>query len=195
MVLNGIAGKVQGHGVSVRDGRFFLALQRFREGKNDPFAAETPAELRSAVQRILLEEMVFLELKSLKFEAGPRAEAEAIIRERKKKAAPRLWESLLKTYGKTEAEAIDTVWKSLQVERFIQKRIETMTPILSASEVDAFIRQRETARRLDEAELVKLRPQASMDLRKERTRKELEEWISLLKKKYSVVNYLEPVPG
>jgi hypothetical protein len=192
-VVDGMAAKISGQVITVREARYFLALQRFREGRADPVAPEAPGELRSAVQRLLLEEMVFSELKSLKFEGGVRADAEKALAGRSKPPASKTWARLLKTYGKTDAEGIDRVWKSLQVEKFIQRRVETMTPIVTAAEVDRFIRQKAQSgsRRLEETDLEKLRPGAAQELKKNLMRKELEEWIVLLKRKYSVTNYLE----
>jgi hypothetical protein len=192
ILIDGMAGKFSGRILTVRDGRFFLALQRFREGKTDPFEPERPGELRASVQRLLLEEMVFAELKSLKFEGGGRSEAEKEVASRKKAPKSKLWDRILKTYGKSDPEAVDQVWKSLQVERFIQRRIETLTPIVTPAEADRFIRQKHSPdKKWEEAELAKERPAASQELKKELMRKELEEWIALLKRKYSVVNYLE----
>ncbi len=190
-LANGMAAKVAGQVITVRDARFFLALQRFRDGKPDPMAPEGPGELRGAVQRLLLEEMVHAELRSLKFEGGPRSDAEKALG-RKKGGGAKLWTSLLKTYGKSEATAIDLVWRSLQVEKFIQRRVDTMTPIVTAAEVDRYLRQKaSTDKRLSDEELAKLRPGAAQELKKELMRKELEEWIVLLKRKYQVTNYLE----
>lgn len=191
-LANGMAAKVAGQVITVRDARFFLALTRFRDGKPDPMAPEAPGELRSAVQRLLLEEMVYAELRSLKFEGGPRSDAEKALGRKRGGAGAKLWSSLLKTYGKSEATAVDLVWRSLQVEKFIQRRVDTMTPIVTAAEVDQYMRQKAaTDKRLSDEELAKLRPGAAQDLKKELMRKELEEWIVLLKRKYQVTNYLE----
>ncbi len=191
-ILNGMAGKYSGQVVTVRDGRFFLSLQRFREAKGDVFRPEAPGELRGAVQKLLLEEMVYAELKSLKFEGGPRSEAEKALVLRKKAPGSKVWARLLATYGKSDAEAVDRVWKSLQAEKFIQRRIETMTPIVTIAETDRFIRQKAPAeKKWEEAELEKQRPAAAQELKKELMRKELEEWIQSLKRKYSVTNFLE----
>lgn len=191
-LVNGMAGKFSGQVVTVREARFFLGLQRFREGKEDPFAPEASGELRGAVQKVLLEEMVFYELKSLKFDGGPRSEAEKALASRKKTSRAKVWDRLLRAYGKSDAEAVDRVWKSLQVEKFIQRRVETMTPIVTPAEIDRFIRQKASPdKKWEEAELEKLRPGATQELKKELMRKELEEWITLLKRKYSVTNYLE----
>lgn len=192
-LADGQAAKVAGQIITVRDARFYLALQRFRDGKGDPLAPETPAELKSAVQRVLLEEMVYSELKSLKVEGGSRADTDQALKQRKKPPASKSWERILKQFNQTDAQAIDRVWKSQQVERFIQKRIETMTPIVTPAEIDRFLRQKSRAgdKKLDEAELERLRPGAAQELKKDLMRKELEEWIVLLKRKYAVTNYLE----
>jgi hypothetical protein len=192
-LIDGMAAKISGQILTVREARFFLALQRFRDGKTDPFAPEGQGELRSSVQRYLLEEMVYSELKSLKFEGGSRGDAEKSLAQRKKAPASKTWDRLLKTYGKTDAETVDRVWKSQQAEKFIQRRVETMTPIVTSSEIDRYIRQKAASqdKRVDDRDLEKQRPQAAQELKKDLMRKELEEWIVLLKRKYSVTNYLE----
>jgi hypothetical protein len=192
-VLNGMAARVAGQTVTVRDARFFLGLQRFREGKGDPLAPEVPGELKGAVQKLLLEEMVHAELRSLRFDAGPRSEAETLLAGRKKGNQAKVWASLLKTYGKSDAEAVDRAWKSLQAEKFIQRRVETLTPLVTEADTDKFLKQRYEVqgRKLEAAEMVRLRPQAIAELKKELMRKELEEWVILLKRKYGVVNYME----
>ncbi len=193
VLVDGMAAKISGQVITVREARFFLALHRFREGKTDPFAPEGQGELRGSVQRYLLEEMVYSELKSLKFDGGNRGDAEKALAARKKPPGRKVWDRLLQTYGKTDAEAVDRVWKSQQVEKFIQRRVETMTPIVTSAEIDRFIRQKAASadRRLDEKDLEKQRPMAAQELKKDLMRKELEEWIVLLKRKYSVTNYLE----
>jgi hypothetical protein len=193
VLIDGMAAKISGQIITVREARFFLALQRFREGKTDVFGPEGQGELRGSVQRYLLEEMVYSELKSLKFDGGMRAAAEKALAARKSPTGRKVWDRLLKTYGKTDAEAVDRVWKSQQVEKFIQRRVETMTPIVTSAEIDRFIRQKAASadRRVDEKDLEKQRPQAAQELKKDLMRKELEEWIVLLKRKYSVTNYLE----
>lgn len=193
-VVDGMAAKINGQVVTVREARFFLALQRFREGKGQGvFAPEAQGELRSAVQRLLLEEMVYSELKSLKFEGGTRPEAVRSLATPRKGAGEKVWARMLKTYGKSESEVIDRVWKSQQVEKFIQRRVETMTPIVTAAEIDRYLKQKASSqdKRIEDKSLEKLRPGAAQELKKELMRKELEEWIVLLKRKYSVTNYLE----
>lgn len=193
VLIDGMAARVSGQVITVQQGRFFLALQRLKDGKGDVFAPEAPSELRNAVQKLLLEEMVYAELKSLKFDGGSRADAEKLVSSLRKGKGAQVWTRILRTYGKTDKAAVDQVWKSQQVERFIQRRVETMTPIVTVAETDRFIRQKyqnsETA--IADKELEKLRPSASQELKKELMRKELEEWIVLLKRKYSVTNYLE----
>ncbi|MBY0371979.1 hypothetical protein K2X33_14935 [bacterium] len=191
ILVDGMAAKIDGQTITVSDARFFLALKRYRD-KQEPLAKEASGELKSALQRLLLEEMVYAELKALKFDGGPRSAAEKEVADRKKAPRSKAWNQILSTYGKTDPAAVESIWKSLQVERFLQRRVETMTPFVTPSEVDAYLRQKAPPdRQPDEKELVKMRPAASQELRKERMRKELEEWVLLLKRKYSVTNYLE----
>lgn len=188
--VDAMAAKIDGQVVTASDARFFLGISRFLEG-SDPLAPEAPGELKGALQRLLLEEMVHSELKALKFDGGPRSAAEQRLADRKKPARAKQWSALLKAYGKTEPQAVDTVWKSLQVERFLQKRVETLTPFVSSSEADDYARRKTPDRPLDEKELARMRPAAMAELKKDKMRKELEDWVLLLKRKYSVINYLD----
>ncbi len=193
-LVNGMAARVGGRTVTVQEVRFFRALDRFRTTKGtDPFAPEGPGELKAAAQKLLLEEMVLSELRSLRFDGGPRTQAEAAVAFKKKPKEGKLWAEFLKTYGKSDAEAVDRVWKSLQAEKFISRRIETLTPLPTESETDKYLKQRfeGQGRALNPEELPQLRAKAVVDLKKELLRKELEEWIVLLKRKYAAVNYLE----
>jgi len=188
--VDAMAAKLDGQTITVSDARFFLALKRFRDGK-EPLAAEGPGELKASLQKLLLEEMVYAELKALKFDGGPRSAAEKELAGRKKPKQAKAWASILKTYGKSDSTAVDSVWKSLQAEKFLERRVETLTPFVTPSEVDSYIRQKAPDRPLDEKELARMRPAASQELKKERMRRELEEWVLLLKRKYGVTNYLE----
>jgi hypothetical protein len=192
-LVNGMAARVGGRTVTVQEVRFFMALDRFRSKAGEPLTQEAPGELKAAAQKLLLEEMVLSELRSLRFDGGPRSQAEAAVASRKKPKKAKVWAELLKTYGKSDAEAVDRVWKSLQAEKFISRRIETLTPLPTESETDKYLKQglEGQGRVLSPEELPQLRSKAVIDLKKELLRKELEEWIVLLKRKYSAVNYLD----
>jgi len=190
-LLNGTAATVGNRLVTIQDARFYRALQRFREGEADPFKVEQGEELRRTVQKLVLDEMVFAEMKSFQFEAGNRAEAEKLVQaERgKSKARESQWKELLSRFGKTEVIAVDRLHKTLQVDRFLQKKVETLTPIVTEAEAERYFQQNQT--RFYGNTFERLKPSIILLLKKERMQKGLEEWVKFLKEKYGVNNLLE----
>ena len=196
MLLNGIAAEVLATGlkISVRDAYFYRALQRFREGKSNLFEREKGSSLKNTVQKMLLEEMVYGEMKTLQYTGGSRAIAKtAIDKQRKDATGKKDWSKLLARFSRTEKRAVDRLWKSMEVDGFIQKKVDTMRPIVTDADVKRYIEQRSTKKNkaANEKELEGLKGRIRRILRKERMRQELEEWIVYLKKKYRVVNYLD----
>jgi hypothetical protein len=81
---------------------------------------------------MLLEEMVLLEMNSLKIEGVGLKEGDLLVKKEKKKGRAKTWEKLLKRYKKTEKEAITRLAQSIQVENFIQNKVDTLKPIITA---------------------------------------------------------------
>lgn len=190
-LLNGTAATVGARLVTIQDARFYRALMRFREGEGDVFKIEQGEELRRTVQKLVLDEMVFAEMKSFSFEAGNRNEAEKLLHAERSKSRAResTWKEILSRFGKTEAIAVDRLYKSLQVDRFLQKKVETLTPIVTEAEAERYYQQNQT--RFIGSPFERLKPSIILLLKKERMQKGLEEWVKFLKEKYGVINLLE----
>lgn len=190
-VLNGTAAAVGKTLITIQDARFFRSLQRFRDGEGDIFRNEEGDDFRRTVQKVVLEEMVFSELKSFQFDSASRADAEKALRDRRAKSKEKenQWKELLRVYGKTEAAVIDRTHKSMQVEEFIQKKVETLTPIVTDAEAERYYQQNQT--RFFGNTYDRLKPNIILLLKKERMQKGLEEWVKFLKDKYGVTNLLE----
>lgn len=190
-LLNGTAATVGKQLVTVLDARFYRALTRFCDGDKDVFKSEEGEELRRTVQKIVLEEMVVVEMKSFSFEGGSKSEAESQIRLQRQKSRERegVWRDLLSRFGKSESAAVERRHKSLQVERFIQKKVETLTPIVTEAEAERYFKQNES--RFFGNNFERLKPSIILLLKKERMQKGLEEWVRFLKDKYGVTNLLE----
>ncbi len=191
IILNGTAATVGNRLVTIQDARFYRALQRFREGESDVFRAEEGEELRRTVQKLVLDEMVFAEMKSFQFEAGNRAEAEKNLRAERSKGKSRegVWKEFLLRFGKTEAVAVDRLHKTLQVDKFLQKKVETLTPIVTEAEAERYFQQNQS--RFYGNTFDHLKPSIILRLKKERMQKGLEEWVKFLEDKYGVNNLLE----
>lgn len=190
-VINGTAATVGKELVTVQDARFYRALQRFREGEAAPLKPEEGEDFRRTVQKIVLEEMVFAEMKNLSTDVGSKTEAEKLIRAQRSKGRDKesLWKEILKRFGKTEAMAVERLYRSLQVERFIQKKVETLTPIVTEAEAERYFKQNQS--RFYGSSYDRLKPNIILLLKKERMQKGLEEWVRFLKEKYGVTNLLE----
>lgn len=189
VLLDGTAATVGKQLITVEDAYFYRSVQRLREGETgDLTKREEGDELRRTVQKIIFEEMVFAELKSFQFDGGPRSEAEKLVRQKKAGLKAGVWSKFLAAQGKTEANVIDSVWRSLKVEGFIQKKVETLTPIITQAEVDRYYNSNKA--RFEGNDYEALKPQIVRLLKKERMQKGLEEWVRFLRDKYGVTNHL-----
>ncbi len=186
---NGTAATVGKALITIQDARFYRALNRFVAGEPKPLEPENGEALRKTVQKMAFEEMVFLEMKAIQFDGGSRAQVEEPLRRaRSAEKSKGSFNTLLKTYGRTESEALERWSKSVQVERFLQKKVETLTPIVTMKEVETYFNQNRD--RFKGSNFEALRPSIEVLLKKERMRKGLEEWIRFLRDKYGVVNHL-----
>jgi hypothetical protein len=188
VLVDGTAATVGKVLITVQDAYFFYALQSFRERGAPPSQFIEGDELKNAVQKMVLEEMVYAEMTSLQYEGGTRAEAENLLQQLKGKEQEGRFKETLARYGKTEAAAVDRLWKSLKVERFIQKKVETLTPIITEGEVERYYKQNQ-AQFPGEYEAQK--PNIVLLLKKQRMQKGLEEWVRFLKQKYGVQSHLD----
>lgn len=190
VLLDGTAATVGKVLLTVQDAHFYRALLKFKDGEANPLKPEAGEDLKKTVQKMVFEEMVYAEMKSLQFEAGPRSEAEKMLgTEKAKKGKDVIWREILRYFGKSESVAVDRLWKSLQVERFIQKKIETLTPIITDGEAERYYRQNQA--RFQGSRYEALKPNIVLLLKKQRMQNGLEEWVKFLKDKYSVTNLLD----
>lgn len=190
-LLNGTAAQFGTTLLTVEEVYFVRALQRFKEGATDIKLREEGEALRKATQKVVFEEVVFTEMKNLQYTGGPsKSEVEKWLTT--KNNGPKgasTWKTLLATYGKSESTALDRMVKSQQVERFLQKKVDTLTPIITDAEAERYYQQNPTKFRT--SEYAALKPSIVTLLQKERMQKGLEEWIRFLRDKYGVTNYLE----
>jgi hypothetical protein len=188
VLVDGTAAVVGKTLITVQDAYFYRALQRFRDGQPDMFARETGEPLRKTVQKMALEEMVFAEMKSFKLEGTPRAEAHEIIKHRRGKGTDGPWTQLLHRFAKSENGAVEQLSRSLSVEHFLEKKVETLTPIITEAEAESYYRQNQA--RFPNEPFDRLKANITRFLRKQRMEKALEDWVRFLREKYGLTKFL-----
>jgi hypothetical protein len=192
MVVNGIAAEVSGRPITLEEVLIHRGLDKVKSGQSDLLAVEKGEALHAAVQKMLLEEMVFGEMKSLNFDGGPKTEATKVLADRRKVASFRgEWEKFLAHFSLGEEKAVALLWRSIQVDKFIEKKVETLTPLLTSDVVDRhLIANNPGWEGMPEDRRRELRQRAERLLKKERMGQQLQEWVLRLKRKYSVVQYI-----
>lgn len=192
-LVEGTAAKVGKLLIMVQDARFRIALDAFRSGNYGPGKEPDAAALKRAVQRMIFEEMVAQEAITFQFPAVALADASEAVKGRRTAAGRAAWQKILRSFNKTEAQALEIVRKSLLVARFVDRKVETMTPIITDTEAERYYRQNQANYSGEAFNAVK--PTIVLLLRKQKVEKGLEDWIGQLKSKYGVINYLEGRAG
>ncbi len=175
----------------MRDVSYFAALHLLKERKDkgwsDPFATLPADELKRYTKRVMLEEMVLAEIKSLEFLGPKKSEATSLVAVQRAKAKTQ-WNDFLRYYGKTDEQAAETLFRSLTVDEFLEKKMETLTPLISDEEITQYLNQNGTKTPAGEAETV--RQSVARGLRQEKMQKGLESWLQALQEKYLAVSLL-----
>lgn len=188
-LLNGTAASVGKTLITVQDVYFYRSLQRFREGESPAVLQETGDALKKAIQKVAFEEMVFQEMKSFEVENTPKIEAEKIVSQKKGKGKSKDWQEVLSRFHVTETQAVERLNRTLSVEKFLQRKVDTLTPIVTDSEIEKYYQQNQA--RFKGSSLEQLKPNIQVLLKKQRVQKGLEEWVRFLKEKYNLVTLLE----
>lgn len=192
VVVNGIAAEVAGKPITLEDVYFHRVLDKVKTGETGLLVLEKGEALKSSVQKLVLEEMVFGEMKSLNFDGGPKSEASRLLADRKKNAGFRPeWEKALSYFRIPDDKAVSMLWRSMQVDKFIEKKVETLTPLLPPDVVDRHLVTNTPGwTEMPEPKKNELRQRTDRLLKKERMGEQLRDWVIRLKRKYSVVQYL-----
>lgn len=191
LLLNGTAAIVDKTLITLQDAYIFRALHRFKAGESPVLLLEEGEDLKKTVQKLVFEEMVYTEMKAVKLEGNIKSETQHWLGTEKSKnpSQARAWKEISQRFGLSEGQAIDRMVRSAQVEQFLQKKVETMTPIITEEEVQRYFKQNEARFRGNSFE--SLRPSIVVLLKKQSLQKSLEEWVRSLKEKYAVVSLLE----
>ncbi|NBX75560.1 MAG: hypothetical protein EBQ92_03335 [Proteobacteria bacterium] len=181
-LVNAIAAKVGERLITVQDAYVFRGLQRLRSGERPIVLFETDRNLKVTVQKVMFEEMILAEAKAVDFkELDPKQVAEAVKR-LKELSGGADWHRLLRTFSLTDAEMVKRVAQGLLAERFLKKKIESLTPVITDSEIDQYTKNYpEKVKKLGE----KNRLLISEALKKEKVDKGLQDYIDFLTEKYT----------
>jgi hypothetical protein len=186
-LLNGAAAVINKRVVTVQDAYIFRALQRVKTGVQPPILEEEGEELKRTVQKIVFEDMVLAEMKSIQKEIDVRNEVNQWLKEMKEKR--RGVEVVKKRYGLSDSDLSERISRTLSADKFVQLKIETVTPVITESEVQKYFKRNEAQFRGRSFE--NLKPNIIVLLKKQAVQKNLEEWIKSLKDKYEVTLLLE----
>jgi hypothetical protein len=186
-LLNGAAAVINKRVVTVQDAYIFRALQRVKAGLQPPILEEEGEELKRTVQKIVFEDMVLAEMKSIQKEIDVRNEVTQWLKEMKEKH--RGVEVVKKRYGLSDSDLSERISRTLSADKFVQLKIETVTPVITESEVQKYFKRNEAQFRGRSFE--NLKPNIIVLLKKQAVQKNLEEWIKSLKDKYEVTLLLE----
>ncbi len=186
-LMNGTAAIINKKVVTVQDAFIFKALQRLKTGLEPVVLEEEGDELKKTIQKIVFEEMVFAEMKSIQKEINVQNEVDRWFKDKKGKAKG--LELIKKHYSQTDAEILKKIAKTLSADRFVQLKIETVTPVITEDEVQKYFKRNEAQFRGRSYE--NLKPTIVVLLKKQAVQKNLEEWIKSLKDKYEVTMLLD----
>ena len=187
-ILNGTAATVGKTLLSVHDAYLYRSLLRFKEKESPALNIESGDALKKTVQKLIFEEMIFNEVKNFQFDGVPKVEATKLVQTNRKKHE-KDWKALQSYFQVSEKDLTERLHRMMQVERFLQKKVDTLTPVITDSEIQAYYKQNEA--RFKGNNFEDLKPNLVLLLKKQKMQKGLEEWIKFLKEKYNVVNQMD----
>lgn len=189
-LLNGAAGRVGKNVFTVEDVRFFYNLLRWKDGSSTSIQNPPDREaLYQAAQKLVFEEMILAEMRSLKMEGGNRSTAEQQVKELKKKVGESTWNDLLARYKKTETSVLNQIQRALDVEKFLEKKVETLTPEVTPAEAENYYKQ--NAEKFGGGSFESMKSVVMRTLQKNQMEKGLHEWITSLRDTHGVANLVE----
>lgn len=189
VLINGIAATIGTTVITIHDVYLYRALQRFCDRQSPAIVSEEGETLKKSVQKVVFEQMVYNELVSFQFAGEGRGTTENMVAKARKEGGDGSWQEILSRFSVSEAEAIDRIYRISQVEKFLQKKVDTLTQVITDAEVEKYFTQ--NAERFRGSSLEQLKPSIVLLLKKERAQKGLEEWVRFLKDKYRVQNALD----
>lgn len=184
-LVNGSAAIVNKKVITVRDAYVYRTLNRLKSGLTPIIFEETGENLRKTVQKLVFEEMVLAEMKSLQKDIN----VDGLVRGWTKNIKKDDLNLIKRTYSVDESEIAEKVGKTFKADKFVQLKIETVTPVVTEDEAMKYFKRNEAQFRGRSYEGI--RPNIVLLLKKEAVQKNLEEWIKGLKDKYEASILLE----
>ncbi|MFM8269236.1 MAG: hypothetical protein ACKN9V_03525 [Pseudomonadota bacterium] len=180
--VNAVAGKVGEQLITVQEAYFFRGIQRLRTGERPTILLETDKNLKSTVQKLMFEHMIAEEAKISEFKDPDPKQTSEQVKKITDQAQSGEWKRLLNTFSVTEAEGLKRITRGILAEKFLKKKIESLTPIVTDAEIEEYIRNYpEKVKRLGD----KKQSLIAEALKKDRIDKGLQDYIDFLSEKYS----------
>lgn len=186
-LVDGAAAVVNKKVVTLQDAFIFRALQRVKSGAQPVVVEEEGEDLKKTVQKLVFEEMVLAEMKLLSKENSIQADSPKWFKESKEQKKG--LEVIKKKYGVSESELLQRINRTSSADRFVQLKIETVTPVITEDETQKYFKRNEAQFRGRSYENIK--PNIVIMLKKQSVQKSLEEWVKSLKEKYEVAMLME----
>ncbi len=187
VLINGTAAIVDKRVITIQDAYIFRSLNRIKTGVQPVLSEEEGDELKRTVQKLILEGMVLAEMKNIQKEIAVQSEVTAWLKENSTKRKGIL--EVMKRFDQTEAELAQRMTRTLSADRFVELKIQTVTPVITEDEILKYYKRNEAqfrGRSFDN-----LKPNIIVLLKKQAVQKSLEEWVKSLKDKYTVTLLLE----
>lgn len=179
-LVNGSAAIINKKAVTIQDAYIYRALLRIKSGLQPVIFEEEGDELKKTVQKLVFEEMVLAEMKNIQKEVNVQSEVDGWFKDRKDKG--RGLELIKSKYGMTDVELKQRISRILATDKFVQLKIDTVTPVITEDEIQKYYRRNEAQFRGRSYDNIK--PNIIVLLKKQAVQKNLEEWIKSLKDKY-----------
>lgn len=187
VLINGTAAIVDKRVITIQDAYIFRSLNRIKTGVQPVLSEEEGDELKRTVQKLILEGMVLAEMKNIQKQIAVQSEVTAWLKENSTKRKGIL--EVMKRFDQTEAELAQRMTRTLSADRFVELKIQTVTPVITEDEILKYYKRNEAqfrGRSFDN-----LKPNIIVLLKKQAVQKSLEEWVKSLKDKYTVTLLLE----
>lgn len=181
-LLNALAAKVGNEYLTVQDAYIFRALQRYRTNEKPFIIFEKEQALKRTIEKIMFEKMLLAEVKTVDFKDPEPSKAKEFVRSQESSAKKAGFSLIAKEFDLSQDELMKILQKNLLAEAFLQKKIATLTPVITESEVDAYmLRYPEKVKKLSGEK----RSVVADVIKQERASKALQDYIDFLSEKYS----------
>lgn len=174
--VNGVLFSIGGVPHTLKEVRFFLALREFKEGRDPLKKLEEVPSLIEAGQQLALDLMVLSDMKDILSVKKEDGDFRKLAKDKRGS-----FEKVLSFLKQNESQAFKVMDHRYEAQNLLQKKIGTLTPIISSHEIEKFFKNHS-----DEyvnQSLVQVSNLIAEKLRSERTQNALRDWVNSLKQK------------